>query len=229
MGTRLRAEAAGRKKTSVKPRRRSLDGWFRPLSHELGNLLAAIRLAGHLLAGHLPARDRALLSVEVERLSAHAAALLSLTRLLRKPGDLVAVSPRELLAALRRSVSDCVPEGVKLTIVAGRGCPDLSADPDAVHHLLQATVLSAIGAVGDGGRVRVSVGAQGRRVRFSVVDDGPRLVPADLGSRTPRGRALVADLVDTVLRNCGGRLELGKPRRGAHLDLWMPAARARRS
>jgi len=217
------AEGGPREATTERSHLRSPEGLIPPLAHEIGNLLAAMRLAGHLLGGPLEPEDRALLASEVERLAAQAGALLALLRPLLAPGELARLAPRELLSALRRGVSDCVPEGVDLTVASGRGLPDVRVDPDAVHHALTALVLAAIEAVGADGRVRVTAAAEGRRVRLSLADDGPRFGPVELGNHTTRGRALVVELADAVLRAGGGRAQLAAPRRGARLEVWLPA------
>ena len=55
-----------------------------------------------------------------------------------------ALSTASLLSAVARTVDDCLPGGFRLRIAKGTRLPDVSADTDAVHHLLVAFVAAGI-------------------------------------------------------------------------------------
>jgi len=208
------------------------EGLFRALCHDVGNLLAAVRLSAHLLANHIHEKDRASISRDIEDLAAQSGALLAHVRPLLAGATLarVPVSPAEVLMALTRALEDREMGGATLSIAQGRNLPDVRVDPDAVYHLLLTLVRGSLEAAAPDGRVRVSAKHQGRRVILSVVDNGR---PVDLDEirrgSTPRGRALAVRVADAVLRRMGGRATAELQRRGTRIDLFLPATTVKKS
>jgi signal transduction histidine kinase len=199
----------------------------RALCHDVGNLLAAVRLSAHLLANDIAETDRLSVSRDVEELAALAGALLAQVRPLLAGATLarVRVSPAEVLTALNRALNDRRIGGATLSIARGRNLPDVRVDPDALYHLLLTLVHGSLEAAAPDGRVRVSAKHQGRRVILSVSDDGRQVDLDELrrGS-TPRGRELAIRVADAVLRLMGGRAAAELQRRGTRIDLFLPAA-----
>jgi signal transduction histidine kinase len=198
----------------------------RALCHDVGNLLAAVRLSAHLLSNDIAETDRVSISRDIEELAALSGALLAHVRPLLAGATLsrVRVSPAEVLTALTRALIGRRPGGAALSVARGRNLPDVRVDPDAFYHLLLTLVHGSLEAAASGGRVRITAKHQGRRVIFSVLDDGP---PVDLeeirrGS-TPRGRELAIRVADAVLRLMGGRAAAELRRRGTRIDLFLPA------
>ena len=199
----------------------------RALCHDVGNLLAAVRLSAHLLANDIAETERLSVSRDVEDLAARAGALLAQVRPLLAGATLarVRVSPAEVLMALTRALKDRRTGGATLSIARGRNLPDVRVDPDALYHLLLTLVHGSLDAAAPNGRVRVSAKHQGRRVILSVSDDGRQVDLDELrrGS-TPRGRELAIRVADAVLRLMGGRAAAELQRRGTRIDLFLPAA-----
>jgi signal transduction histidine kinase len=196
------------------------------LCHDIGNLLAAVRLSAHLLSHDVDEAERLSVARDVEDLAALAGALLAQVRPLLAGDTLssVRVSPAEVLTALHRALKERRAGGAELSIARGRGLPDVRIDPDAVYHLLLTLVHGALEAAGPGGRVRVSAKHQGRRVILSVADDGRQVDLEGIrhGAR-PRGRELAIRVADAVLRGMGGRATAELRRRGTRIDLFLPA------
>jgi len=202
------------------------------LCHDVGNLLAAVRLSAHLLANDIAEKDRLSVSRDIEELAALAGALLAQVRPLLAGATLrrVRVSPAEVLTALTRAMEGHRRGGATLSIARGRNLPDVRVDPDALYHLLLTLVHGSLEAAAPGGRVRVAAKHQGRRVILSVSDDG-RQVDLDEIRRgsMPRGRELAIRVADAVLRFIGGRATAELQRRGTRIDLFLPATALKKS
>ena len=221
MAVQTRGRSRGTSKAELPP-----QDLIRALSHDVGNLLAAVRLSAHLLANDIAESERLSLSRDVEDLAARAGALLAHVRPLLAGATLarVRVSPAEVMMALSRALKDCRTGGATLSIARGRNLPDVRVDPDALYHLLLTLVHGSLEAAAPKGRVRVSAKHQGRRVILSVSDDGRQVDLDELrhGS-TPRGRELAIRVADAVLRLMGGRASAELQRRGTRIDLFLPA------
>lgn len=215
--------AARTDRGSAGSRARSRADWTGPLCHELGNLLAGIRLSAHFLGGRATAADRRKLGRDVELLTAQAGAWVALIRPLRiqRPSQ-SRVAPAELLAALERSVVELLDEPDQLRMPKGRGLPDLRIDSDAVHHLLVLLVAGAI-SESDGHRIRILLGEERRHVVLTVAD-GTGQLPARPEGPSLRGRELARMVGDAVLQSAGGRLVIGAAARGNRVELWLPKA-----
>jgi nitrogen-specific signal transduction histidine kinase len=196
------------------------------LCHDVGNLLAAVRLSAHLLSIEIPEADRVSISRDIEDLVAQAGALIAHVRPLQSKAILsrVPVSLGEVLTALSGALKDRRMGGVALSIRNGRNLPDVRVDPDALFHLLLTLVRGSLEAAAPDGKVRISAKHQGRRVILSVVDDGR---PLDLDEirrgSMPSGRELAVRVADAVLRLMGGRAAAELRRRGSRIDLYLPA------
>jgi signal transduction histidine kinase len=198
---------------------------LRPLVHEVGNLLAAIRLSAHLLDGDEEQQTRT--AREVESLAAQAGALLAQIRPLMEgvvAESRVRVTTESLLASVARAVEGEASDAVRLRIARGRGLPDVRIDPEALHHLLVTLVLGAIREQPGGGRVRVDAEARGRRVVLVLADEAPALDLRDARPEAARGRELALRLGSALLKACGGRIRVGRGRRGGNrIEVWLPA------
>jgi nitrogen-specific signal transduction histidine kinase len=199
---------------------------IRALCHDVGNLLAAVRLSAHLLSIEIPEEDRLSISRDIEGLVAQAGALLAHVRPLQSGANVsrVPVSLREVLSALSGALKDRRMGSVALSIANGRNLPDVRVDPDALFHLLLTLVRGSLEAAVPDGKVRVTAEHRGRRVILSVIDDGRQLDLDEIrhGS-APRGRELAVRVADAVLRPMGGRAAAELRRRGSRVDLFLPA------
>lgn len=217
-----------RSKVLKLPQAPSREDLLGSLVHEVGNLLAGLRLSVHLLRGEIPGRETATMAEEAERLAVLAGALVAASRPLlgELPGHLASVSPGALLAGAARSIEEVLLPGSKLRVARGRGLPHLRADPEALHHIL---VLLAAGAASEAApqpvSLRLLAAEQGRRVVLSVADDGPPLTRSAHPKRPGRrGRELWLSVADEVLRAAGGRIQVILQPRGTRVDLLLPAA-----
>jgi nitrogen-specific signal transduction histidine kinase len=204
----------------------SPEDLVRALCHDIGNLLAAVRLSAHLASTEIAETDRDSVSREIEDLAARAGALLAHVRPLLAGSHVtrVPVSPAEVLMALTRALKDGKKGGAALSIAHGRNLPDVRVDPDALYHLLLTLVQGSLEAADPDGRVRVSAKHQGRRVILSVIDSGRQVDLDEIRwGLTPRGRELAVRVADAVLRLMGGRAAAELQRRGTRIDLFLPA------
>ena len=202
------------------------------LCHDVGNLLAAVRLSAHLLSTDNAETERISTSRDIEDLAALAGALLAHVRPLLAGASIVRVpvSPAEVLMALTRALKDRNIGGAALSIASGRNLPDVRVDPDALYHLLLTLVHGSLEAAAPKGRVRVSAKHQGRRVILSVSDDGRQVDLDEIRSgSTPRGRELAIRVADAVLRLMGGRASAELQRRGTRIELFLPATTLKKS
>jgi signal transduction histidine kinase len=191
------------------------------LAHELGNLLAALRLAAHLgpLEGGAAERERA--GLQVEELAAEAGELAALLRPLAgtRRGRVVEVDVARALEAARGALGAVAGvERVALRPPA-RALPRVRVDPDALHHALATLLRAALAASAPGGTVVLSSRRSGASVAVEMADPAPVARGSAL-----RGRALRARLADAVLGRSGGRVELAATRTGARVRLRLPAA-----
>jgi signal transduction histidine kinase len=185
------------------PRRRLLLA----LAHEVGNLLAAVRLSAHLLPHAAEPRERARGARQIEHLAAQAGELLAQVRpLLATARAQTAVAPGEVLEGVGRALADA-PGFEKLSVLApARALPDVRVDPDALLQALLALARGALDAAPEGGPVTLGARRVGRHVAFEVLESGRPIEKAPVGS-LPRGRALAVQLADAALRRDGGRAE----------------------
>ena len=213
----------GRSRARARSRARSRADWVGPLCHELGNLLAGIRLTTHFLGGRVSEGERRKLARETELLTAQAGAWVALIRPLRAQRPTQSrLAPAELLGALERSVTELLESPDQLRIPKGRGLPDVRIDSDAVHHLLVLLVAGAI-SESDGRRVRIMLREESRHVVMTVAD-ATRRIPVGPDGPSPRGRELARLVGDELLRIAGGRLVVAATSRGNRLELWLPRA-----
>jgi C4-dicarboxylate-specific signal transduction histidine kinase len=202
----------------------------RPLCHEVGNLLAGIRLSAHLLREGMDDEEGGRTARGVEFLAAQAGGLLAQIRPLvaSDPESRVRVTSASLLASVRRAVEGEMPEGVRLRVGAGRGLPDVRVDTEALHHLL-VTLLLGAAETAPAARLRLEAAARGRRVVLSVSDDGPPITLREAAPEAARGRALAVRVAAAVVKASGGSVRLAcGARRGNRVELHLPAAAASR-
>ena len=222
--TRCRSRAGSREA-------RSPEDLIRALCHEVGNLLAAVRLTAHLDSTEIAGRDRVSASREIEDLAAQAGTLLAHVRPLLAGAGIVRVpvSPAEVLMAVSRALKESEERGAALSIARGRNLPDVRVDPDALYHLLLTLIRGAQEGAAPDGQVRVSAKHQGRRVILSVSDSGRPLEFDEIQSGAmPRGRELTVRVADAVLRLMGGRATVEPQRRGNRIELSLPALTVRK-
>jgi C4-dicarboxylate-specific signal transduction histidine kinase len=194
------------------------------VAHEVGNLLAAVRLSAHLLPHAPEARERARGARQIEQLAAQAGEILAQLRPLlanrRRRASSIAVE--EVLEGVRRSLAD-EPGAERLEVKpAPRGLPDLRADADALLHVLLTLARGALESSSQD-NVTLRVRRSGRGVCFELADSGGALDATPRGA-IPGGRALAVRLADAVLQRDGGRVDAVRGRSGMRVRVTMRTA-----
>jgi nitrogen-specific signal transduction histidine kinase len=195
------------------------------VAHEVGNLLAAVRLSAHLLPHAPEARERARGARQIEQLAAQAGEILAQLRPLlatrrRRAGS---IAVEEVLEGVSRALAD-EPGAERLEVKPPpRGLPDLRADADALLHVLLTLARGALESSSDDPvTLRVRRGSRG--VSFELADSGRALDATPRGA-IPGGRALAVRLADAVLQRDGGRVEASSGRSGTRVRVTMRAAK----
>jgi nitrogen-specific signal transduction histidine kinase len=183
------------------------------LCHEIGNLVGAVRLHAHLIDDQMGTRDLALVSVELDDLSARASALLAHPRplLSNGPGTLAAVSPAAVLGGIQRLMDEHGGRGAKVSFDVAAGLPDLQVDLEVVHRLLESLLWIALESASSHGSVSLRAEAHPRGVAFVIEDDGEvDEDPALWGEQMLRGRPLLCAVAQNIVGKRGGRLEVSR-------------------
>jgi len=197
------------------------------LCHELGNLIAAVRIQAHLLDDELGSKELAVASVEIEDLSARATSLLALVRPLLSPApaDAARVEPFALLATLRQSLEDRGGRGVRIELEPPPELPPVIGDSDVLHHLLLALASHAIEGARPRGYVRLALERCDDHVAFVIEDNAPEREPlSDWPHLERRGRPLTCAIADDILRKRRGRIEVSNEDGINRIALHLPIA-----
>jgi signal transduction histidine kinase len=204
------------------------------LSHELGNLMAGVRLQAFLLTDDPSPRALAAASLELDDLSAKAGSLLSQLRPLLSPPAPAAGNPTAVLRQLQAGLDDHLGQGVALRIAGTqrdkdeKALPAIAVDVGLVHCLVLPLLLYAAEAASPGGEVQVGAEASddGGAVVFSVEDDGDREESLEgWRDQAPRGRPLACQVAHCVLASYGGRLRVGVAGGRTRVELRVPCAK----
>ena len=194
---------------------------LRALGHEVGNLLAGIRLSAHLLVVGEAGRDAA---AEIEELSDRAGALMAHVRPLLQPGSedqRARLGAAELLEGLTLALEDRHKGSTRLSIEPpAAGLPATRGDSGALHHVLVSLALGALEAKPEGG-VRVRARPRGGNLVVAVEDDGEDL---SSGSQVPVGRMLDVRIAAAVLERDGGRVVVASTETGNRIELVLTGA-----
>jgi signal transduction histidine kinase len=199
------------------------------IGHEVGNLLAAIRLTAHLLDESATPRALAVATVEIEDLAERAGSLLVLLRTaLGTPASGTRADPTGCLAELRAR-ADGWARGVRLSVEAPGDLPLVAADAEALQHLLATWLAGALEEARPRGRVRLAAHAEAGSVVFEVEDDGsPAEDPAGWARAALRGRPLGFALGGRLAEAAGGEVQAERAAGSTRLRLRLPALAATR-
>jgi len=194
----------------------SPQGMVFAICHEVGNLLAAIRLHGELLDPDSGAT--------IAELSARSGSLISLVRpLVDDQGyQPLALDPSGLLEGLRTGLGDPDDPRLELAIAEAEGLPAVRVDGEVLHHLLLSQVFASFEKLSGGERLRVAARLVGDSMEFEIVGGEPRPAPGSHDRLT--GCALCDGLAVYLLEPIGGRVT-SDTRDGRHrLALIVPLA-----
>ena len=166
------------------------------LCHEVGNLLAAIRLHGRFADEESRAR--------ISELTDRAGSLVALVRplLSSPPPSAPVLDPLELLEALRRGLEDVGGARVRVELKSAVNLPGVAIDGETLHHLLMADLFAALENLPGGERVRVVAEPTANGVAFAL--EAPGQATPDAPARKLTGRALVQALAAEILGKRGG-------------------------
>lgn len=178
------------------------------LCHELGNLLAGVRLAADLLG-----RDE---GARMAGLAARAGSLAGLVpALLRAPDASPSLDPALLLEGLRRDLDPS--EAVEIAAEAPETLPAVVGDAEALHHLLLAELRAALEDVRGtrGGPPRARAASAAVRLCLERTAEGvavgierPGAPPPDEPAVQPSGAALTRAIGASLLGRWSGRVAL---------------------
>jgi signal transduction histidine kinase len=122
--------------------------------------------------------------------------------------------------------------GLEFVVELGEEVGEVVTDEALIRQVLDNLITNALDAAGEGGRVKISTGAEGARVRVEVEDTGPGITPETLprifdpffttkdpGSGSGLGLAISLTLAESL----GGALTVeSKPGAGSRFRLWIP-------
>jgi signal transduction histidine kinase len=148
------------------------------IAHELRNPLGVIDSSLYLLRGRLPEDEAAhrhadKIQAQVQRSNRLIGSMLDLVR--ERPPRVQRVALGELLAEVLERNKE---SGRSVRIVSAPELPEIDADPDQLHQILQNLLANAFDAAGPEGEVRLDVTHWGDRIRFVVSDSGPGIDPS---------------------------------------------------
>jgi two-component system NtrC family sensor kinase len=197
------------------------------ITHEIRNPLASLGLYVELLGDELEPGDeearRLVVSIgnEIDRLSEITETYLRFVRLPRPKLE------REDLGAIATAVmefarAELSKSGIALELAVAAGLPEVAADENQIRQALLNLVRNAREAMPSGGTLRVEVAAgSSGQVRISISDTGPGIASEHLGkifdpffSTKDQGTGLGLALVQQILAEHGGRVEVSTPPRG---------------
>jgi signal transduction histidine kinase len=200
------------------------------VAHEINNPLGVILGYAKLLRRRAEggvAEDLKVIEEETLRAKEIVEGLLDLSR------PLPPASERVDLRALADDVVARLAEA-RLTggvDVAVEGAASAAGHRDKLRQVLVNLVRNGVEAAGEGGRVRVRLGARDGRAEVAVEDSGPGVAPADrprlfepFFTTKPRGTGLGLAVSRAIARAHGGDLVAGEaPGGGARFALVLPA------
>lgn len=201
------------------------------LCHEVGNLLAGVRLGAHLLAEGRAGEDVRESAAAIESESARAGAFLGQIRPLLETGRprRLRLAPADVLVALERSPTSPSHSARRLRIARARGLRDVAVDPDALHHVLVALVLAALDDTAEPGAVEVGARDEGGFVCFAIEGSGDLFETPPRGAAALRGTALVLACATAIVRRQAGTLRVERHETGSRVSIRLRAYAASRS
>jgi len=207
------------------------------VAHEIRNPLAALqsrseRVQEELASGSNPAEAARLLDaipVEVRRLDRILSNYLSIARSVEGTGG-CAIAPvvDETLELLAK---DLARTAVRTDVVIASRDLRVRLAPGPLRQALLNLLLNAREAMADkGGEIRIRADADGAWVRLEVSDNGPGISPRlrrrifePFFTTRTAGSGLGLAVVDSVVRSCGGRVEVrSEPHQGSTFVLVLP-------
>ena len=165
---------------------RLLESFSADVSHELKNPLASIRTAADTMADSDSAEERrrfhALMVRDVARLERLVSGLRDVARV---EGQIEhdRIEPVEVGGLLREfaeAAGAAAPRGIRVTLAVSVAPAVVMAARERLGQVIDNVVSNAVSFSPDGALVSIALGADARRVRIVVEDEGPGIPPAHL-------------------------------------------------
>ncbi len=194
--------------------------------HEVGNLVAAVRLQAHLIDEDLGPAGLGRASLELETIGARSSGLLALVRPLLIDGAQAAgAKVGAVLRGVEETLRDVGTRGTALEVAVEPGLPEIGGDTQVLHYLVSLVAAGALEVLGGAGRLRLVAGMDEGQVVLSVEDDGekdPELAHWERGAR--RGRVLGCAIAAELLGRVGGRVVVDRRGGQTRVRLILPSA-----
>jgi len=203
----------------------SADELVFALCHEMGNLLAAVRLEAALLDHAAGAEALGRASGRLAEVAARCGSLLALVRPLLAPAGVEAgtTEPRFLLDGLGRGLDASCDRRVAIDVGSAASLPAVPLPHDLLHHLLLASIFAGLEtSASPASPVRVAARASGSGIELLVDDGGP---PDETCDAAPRGRALVVALARRLLAPHGARIGVSHADGRSQVTFYLPRSR----
>lgn len=195
----------------------------RALGHEIGNALAAVRLAAHVLAREGGGAARAGAAADAAAAASRAGVALGELRALLAdaPASPAAAAPALVVAAVRSALPADTASRVESS--PADGLRVARAEPEALAHVLAGLALALDDAGGAAETLRLRVEPTSAGVTFSLEGRGARgwSLEPDPG-REPSGSALQLRVAASLAARWGGALALVEAGSGARVELRLP-------
>lgn len=177
------------------------------IAHEVGNLLAAIRLHAHGIEHDLSPRQLAASVVSIDSACARAGALVGLVEaIVAGSVECRPVPGAQVVETLREELVEQGTRGAQLRLEISEELPEVRVAPAQLHSSLLLYAISSLDAVGTEGRLRVRAQSENGGLLLLLEDDSGE--PLAEAGGTLRGRGLALALLREVVRLQQARIEV---------------------
>jgi PAS domain S-box-containing protein len=209
------------------------------IAHDFNNLLTIVLQLTSLARDNLPREhpvheDLQRITEVSEQATQLTAQLLAISK--QRPMSPVRIELNALVRRVLKILHSTLPNCIELVSKLAEEPFFIRADESQVQQVIMNLCLNARDAMPDGGKLLVQteaatlVEAAGNWVHLTVQDDGMGMSDATRArifepffSGKERGTGLGLTIVQQVVDNCGGRIEVtSQPNQGARFDIWLP-------
>jgi len=211
------------------------------IAHDFNNLLTIVLQLTSLARDNLPREhpvheDLQRITEVTEQAAQLTAQLLAISK--QRPMSPVRIELNALVRRVLKILHSTLPSCIELVSKEAQENLFIRADESQVQQVIMNLCLNARDAMPNGGKLLVQTeaaalnGTPGHGVHLTVQDDGIGMSDATRArifdpffSSKERGTGLGLTIVQQVVDNCGGRIEVtSQPNEGARFDIWLPWA-----